>query len=235
MAEQSAGAHRDDFNVPNNGWRQAMVNAGPGHEFLALHYRNSDRIIWDNEVLTERLWARVLQGKGLRECLSVLDGEEYSSVLGEWTVGRGERWVTAKNGINERMGFLKYGAGQVFRPHCDGTYGTPDGLQRSYYTLHLYLNDSAQALEQEQDSKTDIDARAPNSISSPLATALRGGATTFHSSDKKRRFDVDPKAGRVLIFQQRRLLHSGDDVYSGIKYTMRSDLMYEFEGGTDRN
>jgi hypothetical protein len=38
-------------------------------------------------------------------------------------------------------------------------------------------------------------------------------------------------AGRVLIFQHRRLLHSGDDVKAGIKYTMRSDLMYEFEGG----
>jgi hypothetical protein len=45
--------------------------------------------------------------------------------------------------------------------------------------------------------------------------------------------DVDPKAGRVLIFQHRRLLHSGDTVSAGIKYTMRSDLMYEWEGGSD--
>jgi len=58
---------------------------------------------------------------------------------------------------------------------------------------------------------------------------LRGGATTFHSSDEKRRVDVDPKIGRVLIFQQRGLYHSGDDVTAGIKYTMRSDLMYRFE------
>lgn len=41
--------------------------------------------------------------------------------------------------------------------------------------------------------------------------------------------DIDPKIGRVLIFQQRRLLHSGDEVLSGVKYTMRSDLMYRFE------
>lgn len=63
---------------------------------------------------------------------------------------------------------------------------------------------------------------------------LFGGATTFHSSlDPTKRMDIDPKAGRVLIFQQKRLLHSGDDVVAGIKYTMRSDLMYGFEGVRD--
>jgi hypothetical protein len=61
---------------------------------------------------------------------------------------------------------------------------------------------------------------------------LRGGATTFHSADRKRRYDVDPKIGRVLIFQHRRLIHSGDDVTAGIKYTMRSDVMFEFGGGS---
>jgi len=31
----------------------------------------------------------------------------------------------------------------------------------------------------------------------------------------------------VLIFQHRGLLHSGDEVLEGIKYTMRTDLMFE--------
>ena len=57
---------------------------------------------------------------------------------------------------------------------------------------------------------------------------LVGGATTFYSNDEKRRLDVHPKAGRVLIFQHRRLYHSGDDVLKGTKYTMRTDIMYEF-------
>lgn len=48
------------------------------------------------------------------------------------------------------------------------------------------------------------------------------------------KLDVDCKAGRVLIFQQKGLLHSGDEVVRGIKYTMRSDIMYEFdEGGAE--
>lgn len=41
------------------------------------------------------------------------------------------------------------------------------------------------------------------------------------------RLDVAPKMGRVLIFQQRGLLHSGDDVKAGTKLTMRTELMYQ--------
>lgn len=106
-------------------------------------------------------------------------------------------------------------------------------MQQSYYTMHLYLNDSAQVLglntpKNRQEAMTkELEEGKPSEV-------LFGGATTFHSNmDPEKRMDIDPKAGRVLIFQQRRLLHSGDDVVAGIKYTMRSDLMYEFEGGSD--
>ena len=79
----------------------------------------------------------------------------------------------------------------------------PGGKEMSFYTLHLYLNEFTPA------------------------NRLEGGATTFHSYDMQRSFDVDPKVGRVLIFQHRDLLHSGADVTSGIKLTMRTDIMYE--------
>jgi hypothetical protein len=92
--------------------------------------------------------------------------------------------------------------------HCDGTYETPDRTERSYYTLHLYLNDPEGKDGQE-----------------PLV----GGATTFFSGTLRERIDVDPKCGRVLMFQHRSLIHSGDDVESGLKLTMRSDLMFEKE------
>ena len=45
-------------------------------------------------------------------------------------------------------------------------------------------------------------------------------------SDVEERLDVNPKVGRVLIFQHRSLLHSGDVVKAGTKLTMRTDLMY---------
>ena len=89
----------------------------------------------------------------------------------------------------------------------DGAYVTPDGKETSFYTLHLYLNENPSG----------------------------GGATTFHSFDMKREFNVEPKPGRVLIFQHRSLLHSGADVTAGIKYTLRTDLMYRKVGPNAEN
>lgn len=93
--------------------------------------------------------------------------------------------------------------------HCDGPYGEEhDGkVTKTHFTLHLYLNDSV--AEAGKDAE------------------LVGGATSFLSDDETRKMDVDPKAGRVLIFQHRGLYHSGDDVKKGVKYTMRTDILYE--------
>ncbi|PGH23545.1 hypothetical protein AJ80_02325 [Polytolypa hystricis UAMH7299] len=229
MAEMSAGAHRSDTSVENNGWIPAKVNMGGNYELLATDYRNSDRIIWDSEEIVKRLWARVMQGEGVRECLETLAGEEYACILGNRARDRGEKWVVTEQGINERMRFLKYGAGQYFRRHCDARYVTPDGSQSSHFTIHLYLNDSAQALgipEPTTTSPNTTDPSADANLNDPQqlidtdekpASLIRGGATTFHSRDGRRRLDVDPKTGRVLIFQHTRLVHSGDEVRAGIK------------------
>jgi hypothetical protein len=90
--------------------------------------------------------------------------------------------------------------------HWDGNYVTPDQKERSYFTLHLYLNDSK---------------------NQPEGETLVGGATTFWSWDSRHRLDVNPKMGSVLIFQHDELVHSGDDVLSGVKITLRTDLMYK--------
>ena len=115
MAEMSAGAHTEGNEVENNGWVPAMVNAGIGREFMATDYRNSDRIIWDNKVLVKRLWERVLQGEGIKEYISKLEGEKYRHVMGESMLRQGIKSHVTEQGINERMRFLKYGPGQFFR------------------------------------------------------------------------------------------------------------------------
>ncbi|KAB8295854.1 hypothetical protein EYC80_008676 [Monilinia laxa] len=134
MAGSGKGAHGDDVEEDeedvkrpaNNGWTAAMVNAGMGHEFLATEYRNSDRIIWDEKEVVGRIWARVLQGKGIKEDIGILEGKKWES-LASIGIRRGERWVSTEQGINERMRFLRYGAGQYFREHVDSRYETPDG------------------------------------------------------------------------------------------------------------
>jgi hypothetical protein len=179
--------------------------------------RKCGRIIWDERDLMAKLWARIEASVPEIHRL-----ENWASVTGNGPQKRNEVWKVTR--LNERARFLKYVGGEYFKrmykingssisslttvAHCDGCYETPDRKERSYFTLHLYLNDP--------EGK---DGQEP----------LNGGATTFFSWNMRERIDVVPKCGRVLMFQHRDLLHSGDDVESGIKLTMRTDLMFTKE------
>ncbi|KAF7973626.1 hypothetical protein HWV62_14812 [Athelia sp. TMB] len=189
-----------EASSPTGGWSPAMLNVGAGHEMLATNFRFHDRIIWDSPEIVKRIWDRCLTADGIAEELGTIVNKPH--ILGFKAVEKGVKWRMTK--VNERMRFLRYGPGNFFKSHCDGSYRTPDGKQRTWYTLQLYLNDS-------------------------LASGgdLKGGATTFLSSDESRKVAVEPKMGRVLLFQHAHLLHSGDEVTRGTKYTMRSDLLYE--------
>ncbi|KAK4692631.1 hypothetical protein P7C71_g4606, partial [Lecanoromycetidae sp. Uapishka_2] len=175
----------------NAGWEPAMVNVGGGRQRTITDTRDCGRIIWDDMDMIARIWDRV---KDYVPEIHAL--KNMPRVTGNGPAKRKETWEMSR--CNERMRFLKYGKGQYFKPHIDGCYSTPDGLERSYYTLHLYLSEGA-----------------------------NGGATSFHSFNMQRQLDVEPKIGRVLIFQHNDLLHSGADVTGGLKYTMRTDLMYK--------
>ncbi|XWW97742.1 hypothetical protein V2A60_005729 [Cordyceps javanica] len=190
-------------------WRPALVNMGGGFEAAVADYRNSDRIIWDCQTVVDRIWRRCLlarDGGGGGESMAALlsrtpeDQRRRQEGGGDWTFER----------LNERMRFLKYTKGQFFKPHCDGAYhyAADDTTFKTHYTVHLYLNDSA---------KTSADD-----------DACVGGATSFLSHDLERQVDVDPRAGSVLIFQHRGLLHQGAEVHSGTKYTMRTDILYRW-------
>lgn len=73
--------------------------------------------------------------------------------------------------------------------------------------MQLYLNDSV-----------DADPHA----------GLVGGATAFLSMDKNGRLDVHPKAGTVLFFQHHGLFHEGAEVKNGVKFAMRTDIIYQW-------
>jgi prolyl 4-hydroxylase len=57
-----------------------------------------------------------------------------------------------------------------------------------------------------------------------LNDGFSGGATTFHDFDKV----VVPRTGMALLFQHR-VLHEGCVVTAGVKYALRSDVMYRSE------
>ncbi|KND87584.1 hypothetical protein TOPH_07778 [Tolypocladium ophioglossoides CBS 100239] len=181
-------------------WKPALVSMGPGWEVAAPSYRDSDRIVWDEQAVVDRIWARCAQAEGLSELLAEVPSKRGEG-SGKWTF----------RGLNNRMRFLKYSPGQYFKPHCDGPYYcTADGHDfRTHYTVHLYLNDSAKE--------------------SATGEGHVVGATSFLSRDEKRRLDVDPKAGSVLIFQHAGLYHEGARLEAGTKYTVRMDILYKWE------
>ena len=218
----------------SKGWERAMVNIGGGHQALYEDTRNCGRIIWDSRDVVVRIWKRI---EHLPEVQEITRLEKVPRIFGNGPAKWDEVWNFTRP--NERMRFLKYTGGEYFRPHEDGSYETPDRKERSYFTLHLYLN-NADVVSKEEAERTGI----------PFTdSVLVGGATTFHAwvrldanpdhyrtlltlqdeENMKVRYDVLPKAGRILLFQHRGLCHSGDDVISGVKYTMRTDLMYSVE------
>ncbi|KAH9905381.1 oxidoreductase domain-containing protein [Xylariomycetidae sp. FL2044] len=203
-------------------WGRAMINIGAGFEALYENTRKCGRIIWDSQDLATKIWKRV---EDLPEVQEIRRLEDRPRVTGLGPMKRKQVWTLTRP--NERLRFLKYVGGEYFRPHTDGLYESEDLRERSYFTIHLYLNDSGVPSEDQLNGLTSEEKE------SAIDNATVGGATTFHGMnlDMNRRYDVAPKAGRILIFQQRDLLHSGDDVVKGVKYTMRSDLMYALESG----
>ena len=188
-------------------WERAMVNVGNNSQQMMSDIRNCDRIIWDSAPVVSRIWARV------RPHVEADIGlvRDNARVTGWGPVKRKEVAVATR--LNERMRFLKYGPGEFFREHQDGQYRTPDNSEFSLYTLHLYLNEN--------------DPRSGN--------RLVGGATTFFDPRfEGREASIEPRTGRVLVFQHRGLVHSGEEVVGGLKMTMRTDVMFRKESAEER-
>lgn len=98
--------------------------------------------------------------------------------------------------LNSRFRFYRYTPGQEFKPHIDGKYRESENCE-SKLTLLLYLSEP-----------------------------LSGGETSFFNLMEDRlRFKIKPKVGQVLIFDHHQL-HSGDPILSGVKYVLRTDVMY---------
>ena len=70
------------------------------------------------------------------------------------------------------------------------------GIEASCCTMHVYLNDD-----------------------------FKGGVTSFKGDEGDKFFDVKPKAGSILIFDQD-LKHEECEVIKGRRHFIRSDILY---------
>ncbi len=105
-------------------------------------------------------------------------------------------------GFNERWRFYRYGPGQTFKPHRDGSYMRIKNWEESQMTFMIYLNDG-----------------------------MSGGETRFFA-DMDQAFrqrpylSVQPQVGMALAFLHS-IWHEGAVVHAGIKYVLRTDVMYK--------
>lgn len=146
------------------GYGEAMISTGR-RQVMAKHVRNNERILLDDSELAAQLWLR------LQPFVPAKVGEMEAI------------------GLNERLRFYKYTAGQQFRQHQDGSY-IRNIHEWSLFTFMVYLNEG-----------------------------MQGGATTFNH------YEVYPETGKALIFLHQ-LSHAGSPVIAGVKYVLRSDVMY---------
>jgi prolyl 4-hydroxylase len=120
----------------------------------------------------------------------------------------GMRWEAV--GLNECFRLSKYSAGDRFQQHCDTCY-QKNNEEKSMYTVNIYLN----------SAETDFE----------------GGSTRFYSgfgSDIE--YSVQPRVGEALVFRQPPhscYSHDGEEVSSGLKYLLRSDVMYRHTPGQE--
>lgn len=183
-------------------WPPATVTAYNGTQFLDLASRDCGRIIHNSQTLADALLARIRPH--IPPVVASLSN--VPEITGQVAAVNGETWAIAR--LDSALRFLRYEPGQYFAPHCDGHYVDKDGrAEKSFLTVHLYLNGGAQGDEE-----------------------IKGGATRFgvdFENPKEDKIDVDPKQGSVLIFQQRDMYHEGVEVRQGTKYTLRTDVIYE--------
>lgn len=114
-----------------------------------------------------------------------------------------DRYNVAMNvvGLNERFRFYRYAVGQKFSKHYDGAFRRDDADEISQLTFMIYLNGG-----------------------------FEGGETVFYDEDSyptRVRHKIRPEQGKALVFRHAQL-HAGAAVLQGVKYVLRTDVMYAY-------
>ena len=182
------------------GYGAALLNVGGGREVYSPDHRDSARVIVDSPEFADALFARVAHA---------LPPTLESGTRGHGNGGGGAVWRLV--GLNERLRFLRYDAGQKFGAHYDGAFerGPESGSlsgNRTFVTLLLYLNEGY-----EGAFTTFCDA----------GDGGGGGAL-------ERALAVAPAEGLVLMHDHK-ILHEVPPLVAGRKYVLRTDVLYARE------
>lgn len=115
----------------------------------------------------------------------------------------------AVKGLNDRFRVYRYETGQRFFPHVDVRTRVPLGETRA--SLMIYLNEGFGGGETRFFEQKDKQSRR--------------GEGRGRKFNNRVRFALRPAPGSVVVFDHL-LLHEGAEVTDGVKYAVRSDLIY---------
>ncbi len=111
--------------------------------------------------------------------------------------------------LNDRFRVYRYSEGQRFFPHVDVRTPVPGGETRA--SLMVFLNDGFEGGETRFFEVKDRRSRR--------------GKGRRRKFDNRVRFALRPGIGGAVVFDHL-LLHEGAEVEAGVKYAVRSDLVY---------
>eukprot|EP00300_Choanocystis_sp_HF-7_P014617 c18751_g1_i2.p1 GENE.c18751_g1_i2~~c18751_g1_i2.p1 ORF type:complete len:250 (+),score=14.38 c18751_g1_i2:191-940(+) len=124
----------------------------------------------------------------------------------------GNRGLWTPCGLNPNVRVCRYNTLGHFNPHYDGDIiVSPD--RRSFKTVMVYLNDC-------------VAGGSTRFLNLPILEAAN--STPLHTvvPDDCVELKVKPEAGMAIVFNHY-LMHDGETVTEGLKYMMRSEVMFE--------
>lgn len=183
---------------------------------LDVQSRNSDRCIIDDPLFANILFERI------KHCLPP-----------QRTNRMGVKWEL--DGLNERIRILRYNEGNYFAPHYDGYY-CRNRKERSFYTLMLYLNTGGGVDFKGGSTNFVSDDDDEEDVSDSYSMFWSGIRSSFYGKNKRQEREraltkFVPKVGSVLVFDHS-TFHEGAKLDSGVKYALRTDVMFRDNGDT---
>eukprot|EP00250_Pteridium_aquilinum_P004529 c14730_g1_i1 orf=434-1177(-) len=120
------------------------------------------------------------------------------------------------SGLNPNIRFYRYKEGQRFGPHIDENVKLGRG-QRTEYTLLVYLNGSGKTSKKSSGKGVK-----------DIVQQLQGGETVFYPERRGDSMEVAPLSGMALfhIHGEKCMLHEARAVSKGVKYILRSDVVF---------
>lgn len=171
-------------------------------------YRSCKRITIQSEKLAAILWSRI---KPYVKDITIGDNPHEVHIHGHPSLMKGT-WKPV--GLNCLFRLCRYLPGGHFAPHFDGHYDISPS-QRSLKTFMLYLNG-------------DFIGGSTNFVDESQTLYKDMETGKYCAEEKNILHSIQPESGLAILFNHHRL-HEGAQLKDGLKYIMRTDIMFKNE------